>query len=312
MPAKPRARLKTKNSHLPGRSADAFDGRWNKGTHAPRAINVPKMSPGQARIDAPGRTRASSTHLGRRLLRPAGTSAIRVFWHLRAAHGRGDAKAATRGRAKAADNVAAARTLPWAAPCWHWHAIRVACSSPAMSHQRPRRDCRRPASTIAYKIWRPKAPGRRPNHCFLSSRSSHSNRCTCVHHNAARDRRRGLSVETGRRERGACDRGQRQDRDAWDLTVGCQAAMLGAARGRHRASIDGQPPRGDPGRSGAPAPAFCCGPRPAASASSALTDMRFGVPVAPALRSPHQAPEGPPPPRWTNGRGGQYRTMHCP
>ena len=30
--------------------------------------------------------------------------------------------------------------------------IRVACSSPAMSHQRPRRDCRRPASTIAYKI----------------------------------------------------------------------------------------------------------------------------------------------------------------
>ena len=33
-----------------------------------------------------------------------------------------DAKAATRGRAKAADNVAAARTIPWAAPCWHWHA----------------------------------------------------------------------------------------------------------------------------------------------------------------------------------------------
>ena len=99
MPDKSRARLKTKNSHLPARSADTFHGRWNKGTHAPRATNVPDMSPGQARIDAPGRTRASSTHLGRRLLRPAGTSAIRVFWHLRAAHGRGDAKAATRTRA---------------------------------------------------------------------------------------------------------------------------------------------------------------------------------------------------------------------
>ena len=175
--------------------------------------------------------------------------------------------------------------------------VRAACSSPAMSHQRPRRDCRRPASTIAYKIWRPKAPGRRPNHCFLSSRSSHLNRCTCVHHNAARDRRRGLSVETGRRERGAGDRGQRQDRDAWDLTVGRQAAMPGAARGRHRASIDGQPPRGDPGRSGTPAPAICCGPLPAASASSALTDMKLGACIARGLRRHLRAAEGQPPPR---------------
>ena len=305
MPAKPSARLKTKNSHLPGRSADAFDGRWNKGTHAPRAINVPKMSPGQARIDAPGRTRASSTHLGRRLLRPAGTSAIRVFWHLRAAHGRGDAKAATRGRAKAADNVAAARTLPWAAPCWHWHAhpgsLLLSC------HVAPAPPQRLPTAREHHCLQnrRPKAPRRRPNHCFLSSRSSHSNRCTCVHHNAARDRRRGLSVETGRRERGACDRGQRQDRDAWDLTVGCQAAMPGAARGRHRASIDGQPARGDPGRSGTPVPAICCGPRPAASASSALTDMKLGACIARGLRMHLRAAEGPPPPRWQTGGGGR-------
>ena len=57
-------------------------------------------------------------------------------------------------------------------------------------------------------------------------------------------------VGKGRMEEGHCVR---------DLTTGCPDAMPGAARGRHRAPINGQPARGDPGRSDTPAPAFCCG-----------------------------------------------------
>ena len=108
------------------------------------------------------------------------------------------------------------------------------------------------------------AQRRRDDDQTIASRmpAAHSNRCTCVHHNAARDRRRGLSVDMERRERGACDRGQGQDGGracVRDLTTGHPAAMPGAARGRHRAPINGQPARGDPGRSDTPAPALCCG-----------------------------------------------------
>ena len=180
--------------------------------------------------------------------------------------------------------------------------VRTACSSPAMSHHRLRGGRRRPASTIDYNTWRPKAPGRRPNHCFTACRGSFEQM-----HLRAPQRSEGPKPGTFGRDGAKGKRGVRSWARAGRRRVGpgpsavrrpCRALRAGdIARpsmvNRHAAIQAAQTRR--PLHSAAV-------PRPTASASSALTDMKLGACIASGLRRHLRAARRPHPRRRPNAR----------
>ena len=120
--------------------------------------------------------------------------------------------------------------------------------------------------------------------------------CTCWHYNATRVRRRRLSVEKERWERGASDREQGQGQSARRTFLKVQRLSRALEVGdiacpsmeNHCAALQTTLARW-----------FLCSadePKPAASEDSALTDMKLGRCVADYLRSHLRAAGRPLPP----------------